>query len=78
MQQVQPKTLIVHPHIGLGIHMHQHFSSRFLIELLNKHQFCVLYSEFLKYEQCAEVVKYFWHVLKVKEKSRDFCKFLFS
>ena len=59
MQQVQPESLIVHPHIGLGIQMHQHFSSRFLIDLLNKHQFFVLYSEILKYEQCAEVLKYF-------------------
>ena len=37
--------------------MHQHFGSRFLIDSLNKHGFCVSYSEVLKYERCAAVQK---------------------
>ena len=35
--------------------MHQHFGSRFLTDSLNKHGFCVSYSEVLKYESCAAV-----------------------
>ena len=55
MQQVRPKTLIVPLQLGLGIQMHQHFASRFLTDSLNKHGFCVSYSEVLKYEHCAAV-----------------------
>ena len=53
MQQVRPKALIVP--FQLGIQMHHHFGSRFLIDSLNKHGFCVSYSEVLKYERCAVV-----------------------
>ena len=55
MQQVRPKTLIVPFQIGLGIQMHHDFRSRFLIDSLNKHGFCVSYSEIFKYERCATV-----------------------
>ena len=55
MQQVRPKALIVPLRLGLGIQMHQHFGSRFLTDSLNKHGFCVSYSEVLKYERCAAV-----------------------
>ena len=55
MQQVQSKALIVPLQLGFGIQMHQHFGSRFLIDSLNKHGFCVSYSEVLKYEHCAAV-----------------------
>ena len=55
MQQVQPKALIVTLQLGLRIQMHQHFVSRFLIDSLNQHGFCVSYSEVLKYERCTAV-----------------------
>ena len=55
MQQVRSKALIVPLQLGLGIQMHQHFASRLLIDWLNKHGFCVSYSEVLKYEHCAAV-----------------------
>ena len=55
MQQVRPKALIVPLQLGLGIQMHQHFGSRFLIDSLNKHWFCVSYSEVVKYERYAAV-----------------------
>ena len=55
MQQVRPKALIVPLQLGLGIQMHQHFGSRFLIDSLNKHWFCVSYSEVVKYEHYAAV-----------------------
>ena len=54
-QQVQSKALIVPLQIGIGIGMHQHFASRFLIDWLNKHGFFVSYSKVLKYEHLAAV-----------------------
>ena len=53
MQQVRSKALIVLLQLGLGIQMHQHFASRFLIDWLDRHGFCVSCSEVLKYEHCA-------------------------
>ena len=41
--------------LGLGIQMHQYFQSRFIIDPLKKHGFCVLDSKVLKYEYCAAV-----------------------
>ena len=55
MQQVRPKALIVPIQLGLGIQMHQHFGSKFLIDSLYKHGFCLSYSEVLNYERCAAV-----------------------
>ena len=55
MQKVPPKALIVSFQPGLGILMHHHFGSRFLIESLNKHGFCVPYSKILRYDRCAAV-----------------------
>ena len=37
MQQVRSKALIVTLQLGLGIQMHQHFASTFLIDWINKH-----------------------------------------
>ena len=41
--------------LGLGVQMHSHFASRFLIDTLNTHGFCSSYSEVQKYERCAAV-----------------------
>ena len=48
IQQVRVKVLIVPLQLGLAIQMHQHFRSRFLIDSLKKHAFCVSYIEDLK------------------------------
>ena len=39
--------------LGLGIQMHQHFGSKFLIDSLKKHGFCVPYKKVLKYKLCT-------------------------
>ena len=49
------KALTVPVQLGPGIQMYQHFPLWFLIDSLNKHEFCVSYSEALKYENCAAV-----------------------
>ena len=55
MQAARPRTLIVPLHIGLGIQMHHHFGSRFLVHSLNHHGFCSSYTEVQKYERSASV-----------------------
>ena len=52
---VRSKALTVTLQLGLGIQIHPHFASRFLIDWLNKRGFCVSYNEVLKYGQCAAV-----------------------
>ena len=47
MFQVKPKTLIAP--LQLGLRIHQHFGSSFLIDSLNKHSFCDSYSKVLNY-----------------------------
>ena len=53
MQATRPRILIAPLQLGLGIHMHSHFASRFLIDTLHAHRFCSSYSEVQKYERCA-------------------------
>jgi hypothetical protein len=53
MQQVRPKSIITPLQLGLAAQMHRHFGSRFLIDSLHKHGFCVSYSEVLKYGRSA-------------------------
>ena len=51
MFQVKPKTLIAP--LQLGLRIHQHFGSSFLIDSLNKHSFCGSYSKVLNYGRWA-------------------------
>ena len=53
MQQVRPKSLLPPLQIGLGVQLHKHFGSRFLIDSMNKHGFTSSYSEVLRFEQSA-------------------------
>ena len=40
MQAARPKVLLVPLQIGLGVQLHHHYASRFLIDTLHKHGFC--------------------------------------
>ena len=53
MQAVRPRVLITPIQLGLGVQMHSHFQSRFLIDTLNELGFSVSYSEVQKYERSA-------------------------
>ena len=55
MQATRPRVLLAHLQIGLGIQLHHHFASRFLIDTLNKHGFCCSYHEVHHFEQNAAV-----------------------
>ena len=55
MQAARPRVLIAPLQLGLGVQMHSHFASRFLIDTLNAHGFCSSYSEVQKYERSAAV-----------------------
>ena len=55
MQQVRPNSLLTPLQIELGVQLHEHFGSRFLIDSLNKHGFASSYNEVLRFEQCAAV-----------------------
>ena len=55
MQATRPRVLLAPLQIGLGIQMHHHFGSRFLIDSLHAHGFCCPYSEVKKFERSAAV-----------------------
>ena len=47
--------LIAPLQIGLGVQLHHHFASKFLIDTLYNMGFCISYSEIQKYESSAAV-----------------------
>ncbi|CAG2196498.1 unnamed protein product [Mytilus edulis] len=53
IQATRPRSVIAPLQIGLGIQMHHHFSSRFLIDTLYNLGFCSSYSEVQKFEMNA-------------------------
>jgi hypothetical protein len=53
MQAARPKVLIAPLQIGLGVQLHHHFGSRFLIDSLHNHGFCSSYYEIQNFERCA-------------------------
>jgi hypothetical protein len=55
MQATRPRGLLAPLQLGLGVHMHHHFSSRFLIDTLNSMGFCSSYSAVQNFEKCAAV-----------------------
>ena len=55
MQFARPKALISSLQIGLGVQMHRHFASKFLIDSLHQHGFCSSYQEVQRFERCAAV-----------------------
>ena len=57
MQAVRPRVLLAPLHLGLGIQMHHHFGSKFLIDSLHTHGFCSSYATVLQYERNAAVAQ---------------------
>lgn len=55
MQAVRPKVILAPLQIGLGIQLHHHFASKYLIDVLNSFGFCSYYGEVLKFESSAAV-----------------------
>ena len=55
MQAARPRTLIAPLQLGLGVQMHHHFGSRFLVDPLYRHGFCCSYSEVQAYERSAAI-----------------------
>ena len=53
MQAARPRVLLAPLQIGLGVQLHHHYSSRFLIDTLHKHGFCCSYNEVHQLEQNA-------------------------
>ena len=58
IQAARPRVLMAPLQIGLGVQMHHHFQSKFLIESLNSHGFCCSYDEVKRYERCASMTEH--------------------
>ena len=57
MQAIRPRTMIAPLQLGLGVQMHHHFASRFLVNTLHEHGFACSYADVIKYEQSAAVAQ---------------------
>lgn len=57
MQATRPRALLCPVQIGLGVQMHRHFASRFLIDSLHTHGFCSSYSEVHMFEKCSAATR---------------------
>ena len=57
VQATRPRAIIAPLQLGLGVQMHHHFSSKFLIDSLNAHGFCSSYSTVQKYQRRAAVAQ---------------------
>jgi hypothetical protein len=57
MQAIRPRAILAPLQLGLGVQMHHHFASRFLIDTLYKHGFTCSYTEVKRYERNAAVVQ---------------------
>ncbi len=60
MQIARPRTILALIQVGLGVQLHHHFASKFIIDTLNKfnkHGFCCSYSEVTKFERNAAVAQ---------------------
>ena len=53
IQAARPRVLIAPLQIGIGVQMHHHFGSKFLIDSLNSHGFSSSYSEVKRFEKSA-------------------------
>ena len=54
-QAARPRAILCPLQLGLGVQLHHHFSSRFLIDSLNAYGFCCSYSEVQHFERNASV-----------------------
>ena len=57
MQATQPRSVLAPLQVGVGIQLHHHFASKFLINSMNKYEFCCSYSEVIKFERIAAVAQ---------------------
>ena len=57
IQATRPRVILAPLQLGLGIQLHHHFASKFLIDSLNQHGFCCSYSEVTKFERSAAVIQ---------------------
>ena len=57
IQAARPHVLIAPMQLGLGVQMHHHFATRFLIDSLYAHGFCCSYSEVQRYERSAAITQ---------------------
>ena len=57
VQAVRPRVILAPLQLGLGVQMHHHFSSKFLIDSLNSHGFCASYKTVQKYERSVAVAQ---------------------
>ena len=55
MQAARPRVLLAPLQVGLGIQLHHHFASRFLIDSLCRHGFCCSYQEVQRFGKNAAV-----------------------
>ena len=56
VQAIRPRALLAPLQLGLGVQMHHHFASRFLIDTLHKHGFSCSYADVTTCERNAAVV----------------------
>ena len=57
VQLTRPRAIIAPIQYGLAIQMHQHFGSRFLVDSLHSHGFCLRYSEVVRFSKCAANIR---------------------
>lgn len=53
MQATRPRVLLAPLQVSLGVQLHHHFASRFLIDSLHCHGFCCSYTEVQQFEENA-------------------------
>ena len=53
MQATRPSVVLPPLQLGLGVQLHHHFASRFLINSLHLHGFCCSYQEVHQFERSA-------------------------
>ena len=53
MQAARPRVLLAPLQVGLGVQIHHHFASRFLIDSMHHHGFCCSYEEVHKFGRNA-------------------------
>lgn len=55
MQAIRPRNMLTPLQLGLGVQMHHHFASKFLINTLHKYGFSCQYNEVIQFERNAAV-----------------------
>ena len=56
IQTSQPRVVIAPLQFSLTVLLHQHYRSKYLIDVLHALGFCLSYKEALKFERCAAVL----------------------